>query len=93
MDDEQFERRLEFIVDQQTQFAVKIGQLEELVARLAQATRDRFELTDRRDDDTDRRISALVDSQMRTEESIRNLTAVVDRYFAEGRNGRSDSVG
>ncbi|MDQ3919687.1 MAG: hypothetical protein M3348_14560 [Acidobacteriota bacterium] len=91
MADEEPDKRMEFILEQQAQFAAQIGQLEGIVARLAKATLDRFESTDRRMDETDRRISALVDSQIRTEENIKNLTAVVDRYFGEGRNGRSDS--
>ena len=35
------------------------------------------------------KINALGDSQIRTEENLRNLVAVVDRYFSEGRNGKS----
>ena len=73
-----------------------MGQLEDIVVRLAKATLDRFEATDARVDDIDERISALVDSQVRTEEnvkktdeSLRSLIAVVDRYFSEGRNGNS----
>ena len=97
MSSEEFEKRAEFIVEQQAQFAAKIGQLEDIVVRLAKATLDRFEATDKRVDDVDERISALVDSQMQTEESVkktdenlRNLIAVVDRYFSEGRNGKSE---
>ena len=96
MSNEEFEKKAEFIVEQQAQFAAKIGQLENIVARLAQATLDRFEATDKRVDDVDERISALVDSQVRTEENVkktdenlRNLIAVVDRYFREDRNGSS----
>jgi hypothetical protein len=32
-------------------------------------------------------INALVDSQIRTDETLRNLIAVVDCCFSEGRNG------
>ena len=97
MSNEEFEKKAEFIVEQQAQFAAKIGQLEDIVTRLAKATLDRFEATDKRVDDIDERISALVDSQMQTEENVkktdenlRNLIAVVDRYFSEGRNGKSE---
>ena len=62
---------------------------EQIVSRLATLTLDRFE-------ETDKRIDALIDSQVRlgeaqgrTDESLRNLIAVVDRYFSEGRNGKS----
>jgi septal ring factor EnvC (AmiA/AmiB activator) len=102
MTDEEMQKVMDFVVNQQAQFASDIGELKDVVARLANATLGRFEATDRRLDDVDRRISALVDSQLRTEESIRKteenisrtednvraLTAVVDRYFSEGRNGK-----
>ncbi len=98
MADEDFQKKAEFIVEQQAQFATQIGQLEDIVVRLAQATLDRFEATDKRVDDIDERISALVNSQIHTEESLkktdenlRNLISVVDRYFSEGRNGKSEN--
>ena len=101
MSNEEFERYKNFILEQQAQSAVKIGQIEanlaqltESTARLAEATIARFEAVDKRFDDVDERISALVDFQMQTEENVkktdealRNLIAVVDRYFSEGRNG------
>jgi hypothetical protein len=97
MSNEEFEKKAEFIVEQQVQFATKIGQLEDIVARLAKATLDRFEVTDKQVGDIDERISALVDSQIRTEENVkktdenlRNLIAAVDRYFSEGSNGKSE---
>jgi hypothetical protein len=83
-------------VEQQAQFASKIGQLEDIVARLAKATLDRIESGDKRVEEIDERIVALVNSQIQTEENLkktdehlRNLIAVVDRYFAEGRNGEA----
>jgi len=95
MTNEEFEKRAEFIVGQQAQFAAQIGQLEDIVARLAKATLDRFESGDKRLDDVDDRISALVDAQFRTEENVnktndnlRNLISVVDRYFRDGRDGQ-----
>ncbi len=97
MFNEEFEKKAEFIIEQQAQFAARIGQLEEIVVRLAQGTLDRFEATDKRIDDVDERIAALVDSQIHTEEivketaeNIKNLTAVVHRYFSERRNGKSE---
>jgi ABC-type transporter Mla subunit MlaD len=96
MSNEDFEKKAEFIVEQQAQFASKIGQLEDIVGRLAKATLDRFEASDKRVNDIDERIAALISSQMKTEENVkktdehlRNLIAVVDRYFSEGRNGGS----
>ena len=94
MSNEEFEKKAEFIVQRQAQFASKIGQLEEIIARLAKATLDRFEVNDKRVDEIDERIATLINSQIQTEENLkktdehmRNLISVVDRYFREGRNG------
>ena len=103
MSNENIDKQMEFILEQQAQFTARMGQLEDLVVRLARGTLERFEATDARVNDVDERISALVDSQIRTEEnvktteanvkktdeSLRSLIAVVNRYFSEGRNGNS----
>jgi hypothetical protein len=94
MNNEEFEKRMEFIIEQQAQFAADIQQLREvqaqtesIVARLATGTLAGF-------NDVNSKINVLVDSQInlteaqsRTDENLRNLIAVVDRYFTEGRNG------
>lgn len=94
MSNEEFERRTAFIVEQQAQFASDILRLQEsqartdqvvaqtgeIVARLANVTHVGF-------NEVNAKINALVDSQIRTDESVRNLVAVVDRYFSEGHNG------
>jgi hypothetical protein len=96
VNNEEVDRRIAFIIEQQVQFASDIQQLREVqvqtelvVARLASATLEGFK-------DVNAKIDALVDSQIRTDENVsrtdetlRNLIAVVDRYFTEGRNGRS----
>ena len=88
MSNEEFERKMAFIVEQQAQFAADMQQLqatqaqtENVVGRLANATLAGF-------NDVNAKIEALVDSQIRTDETLRNLIAVVDRHFSEGRNGR-----
>jgi ABC-type transporter Mla subunit MlaD len=102
MSNEELEKRMAFIVEQQAQFASDIvqlrevqGQTEQVVARLANVTLEGFK-------DVNAKINALVDAQIRlnesqahtdknlsrTDENLRNLIAVVDRYFSEGRNGR-----
>jgi chromosome segregation ATPase len=108
MSNEELEKRMAFIVEQQAQFASDIQQLREsqsqtdqlvaqsgeIVARLANVTLEGFK-------DVNAKLNALVDAQIRTEENLsrtnenlartddhlRNLIAVVDRYFSEGRNG------
>ena len=95
MNNEEFERKMAFIVEQQAQFAADIHQMRELqaetenvVARLAHATLEGFR-------DVNTKIDSLVDSQIRltesqthTDQNLRNLIAVVDRCFSEGRNGK-----
>lgn len=102
MSNEEFERKMAFIVEQQAQFAADIQQLhatqaqtENVVARLANATlagfsdvNDKMETLVDSQIRADAKIEALVDSQIRTDESLRNLIAVVDRYLSEGRNGQ-----
>ncbi len=97
MTNEEMQKTMQFILEQQAQFVVDIQKLQEthtqtenLVQRLAVFTVKGFE-------DTDAKINALIDAQMRTDENlnrtdeaVRNLTAVADRYFRE-RNGQKDS--
>lgn len=82
MTNDEFEKKMEFIVDHQAKSAAKIGQLEDIVARLANASLKRLE-------DTAEKIAALVDSQIRltdfqalTNEHLKNtdekIVALVD---------------
>jgi hypothetical protein len=59
-------------------------QTENVVGRLANATLAGF-------NDINVKIDVLVDSQIRTDETLRNLTAAIDRYFSESRNPPNDS--
>ncbi|HLM56747.1 MAG TPA: hypothetical protein VK422_11580 [Pyrinomonadaceae bacterium] len=114
MTNDEFERKMEFIVNQQAQFSAgmeqlreaqaqtegRVTQIEQLVAqthqlvnRLAAATYEGFK-------DLNAKIDALVDShirlqeaQGRTDESLRNLIAVVDRYFERRNGGTGESPG
>lgn len=123
MTDEERQRQMDFILEQQAQFTVDIQKLQEsqqallemqagteqIVNRLAAATSAGFQdlsvkinalvdaqlRTDESAKDLNSKISALVDSQIRTEENlkrtdenIKNLAAIVDRHFSEGRNGK-----
>lgn len=94
MTNQEVDRKIAFIIEQQAQFTSNIQQLREaqselqatqvqtdqVVARLAHVTLEGFK-------DVNAKINSLVDSQIRTDENLRNLIAVVDRYFGEGRNG------
>ena len=94
MSNEEFERKMAFIVEQQAQFASDIQRLQESQARTDQVVAQTGEIVTRLANVThagftevNAKINALVDSQIRTDENVRNLVAVVDRYFSEGRNG------
>ena len=70
MSNEEVDRRISFIIEQQTQFASDIQQLrevqvqtEQVVARLANVTLEGFK-------DVNAKINALVDSQIRTDERL-----------------------
>lgn len=109
MNNEEVQRKMNFIVEQQAQFASDIQQLQESQARTDQVVAQMGEVVTRLANvthagfnDVNAKINALVDSQIRTEdnlartdqniartdENLRNLIAVVDRYFSEGRNGK-----
>jgi hypothetical protein len=95
MSNEESEKKMEFILEQQAQFTANLqthderfAQLENIVNRLAAATLEGFK-------DVNAKIDALVDSHIRlseaqalTQESLRNLITVVDRYFSERNGGR-----
>ncbi|HEX7174979.1 MAG TPA: hypothetical protein VF240_06835 [Pyrinomonadaceae bacterium] len=89
MTDEEINKKFDVVAEHLATLAVgqqrlqeTQAQTEQIVNRLAAATLEGFR-------DVNAKINALVDAQMRTEENLKNLTAVVDRYFSEGRNGRS----
>ena len=94
------EQRAQFAADLQKAQESQ-AETNQIVNRLAAATLARFESTDARisalSEDVDAKFAALIDAQMRTDEAVkktdeavRNLTAVVDRYFRE-RNGQKGS--
>ncbi|MGI8564983.1 MAG: hypothetical protein ACR2LZ_00725 [Pyrinomonadaceae bacterium] len=93
MTDEERQRQMDFILSQQAQFVADIGELKDVVSRLANASLQRLETHDAEIDNLESKMAALVDAQVRSEDKIsalvdaqRNLTAVVERYFSEGRN-------
>jgi hypothetical protein len=96
MSNEEIERKMAFIVEHQAQFASDVQQLQVSQARTDQVVAQTGEIVARLanvthvgSNEVNAKINALMDSQIRTEENLRNLVAVVDRYFSEGRNGKS----
>jgi chemotaxis regulatin CheY-phosphate phosphatase CheZ len=96
--EQRFQQRFEFILEQQADAEERTAKLENVLTRLANTTLDRL---DKLEDtvaaliDSQERLKEsqeeLKDAQQRTNEDLRNLIAVVDRYFSEGRNGESKS--
>jgi uncharacterized phage infection (PIP) family protein YhgE len=103
MTNDELDKRMEFIIEQQAQFTVNIEQLREglqelresqlatnqIVNRLAAVTLEGFK-------DVSAKIDALVDAQLRADanlntmnDALHNVIAVVDRYF-RGRNGNAE---
>ena len=96
MTNEELEKTIEFIVEQQARFASDIQQLQEVQARTEQIVARLANVTSVGFKDVTAKIDALVDSQVRltdaqarTDDTLRSLIAVVDRYFREGRNGQT----
>src|SRR5438132_1287269 len=103
MNDEQFERRMEFIVEQQAQFAVDIQQLKETQEAEAKLWREKYgDLKDalttivgmvgklaEAQERTDEQLSELTSKQAETDDRLNVLISVVERYFS--RNGRKPS--
>jgi len=106
MNNEEFDRKMAFIVEQQAQFASDIQQLQESQARTDQVVAQIGDVVTRLANVThagfteiNAKINALVDAQIRTEEnlmrtdknvaitdeSLKNLIAVVERYLS-GKN-------
>jgi len=100
MNNEQFERRMEFIVEQQAQFAVDIQQLKETQEAEAKLWREKYgDLTDalttvvdmvgklaEAQERTDEQLSELTAKQAETDDRLNALINVVERYFSG--NGR-----
>jgi hypothetical protein len=101
MTNEEFEKRMEFLLEQQAHFSADMQQLGEaqtqtleIVGRLANGTLEGFKDVNAKINalvdsqiQTDGKFRALADSQKQTAEDLKNLIAVVDRYFSKGRNG------
>jgi chromosome segregation ATPase len=92
MANEQFERHMQFIVEQQAQFAVDIQQLKEAQAEL---TKKHNHLTEalttvvgmvgklaEAQDRSDKKLLELTNKQAETDDRLNTLIGVVERYFS-----------
>ena len=66
--DEQIERFKEFMLRQQAQSAERVIQMEDLLVRFAQATRERLAANDRWAQEMNEKFAALADAQIRLED-------------------------
>jgi Txe/YoeB family toxin of Txe-Axe toxin-antitoxin module len=100
-DEDKIQKQMEFIVEQQAHFATDIGQLKDIVARLANSSLQRIE-------NLENKVSALVDAQIKTEANVstlaekmvelaeaqshtdQRLNVLID-IISEGRNGKSSN--
>ena len=96
MNDEQFQRRMDFIVEQQAQFAVDIQQLKETQEAEAKLWREKYgDLTDalttvvgmvgklaEAQERTVEQLSELTSKQAETDDRLNALINVVERYFS-----------
>jgi hypothetical protein len=94
--EDKIQKQMEFIVEQQAQFASDIGQLKDIVARLANTSLQRIE-------NLENKVSSLIDAQIKTEENLSTLAeaqghtderlnafiSVIERYISKNRNGDS----
>lgn len=106
MNNEQFERRMEFIVEQQAQFSADILELKEAQKAEAQLWRDKYDnLTDAittvvgmigklttAQERTGEQLSELTDKQAETDDRLNALIGVVERSFSgNGKKPKSKS--
>lgn len=122
MTNEEFNRKIEFLLDQQAKFEARMQSLQEAQAKserkldeTAEVTRnnkeaviqlisaaahltettiegfhvvfDGMQYFDEKLKHTDERIDVLVDSQIRTDERLRDLTALFERHIREDHRG------
>ncbi|MDQ3685512.1 MAG: hypothetical protein M3430_07900 [Acidobacteriota bacterium] len=97
MTNEEFQRKMDFIIEQQAQLVVnqemadeRMTRIENVVGRLATASLERIE-------DLEEKMFALVDShirladsQVRTDERLNIFINVVERYISKDANGNSE---
>lgn len=96
MDNEQLDRRIEFIIEQQAQFAIDIQSLKDTQKAEAELWREKHQsLNDavtaivgivgrlaQAQDRTDEQLSELTNKQAETDDRLNVLIGVVERYFS-----------
>jgi len=92
MTNEEMQKTMRFILDQQAQFTTDIQMLRESQAEFQRQVTEAQAAFDTRmgrlAEATLTTFGRLTEAQTRTEERLNTLISVVDRYFSEGRNGK-----
>lgn len=93
---DKIQKQMEFIFDQQAQFASDIGQLRDVVARLANASLKPIEDLEEKPSalvdaqiKSEGKISALAEAQTHTDERLNTFITVVERYISRDQNGNA----
>ena len=99
MNNEETQKRIEFIIEQQAQFSADIQQLKEVQIRaqeqidLLRETQAQSEARVSRVEDAIVRlvnvVERLADAQAQTDERLNIFISVVEKYISERRNGKS----
>jgi 3-phenylpropionate/cinnamic acid dioxygenase small subunit len=86
MTNEEMEKAMQFILEQQAQFASNQQQINERVSRLetnmAEMARAQTHMSEV--------VAVLADTHRHTEERLDAFVGVLERYISENRNGKSD---
>jgi hypothetical protein len=100
MTDEELQKMIEFIIEQQAQFVINQEKAEERIARLENAqiqTEARMsELAEsqarmsRSQEHMNEVVAVLAEAQTRTDERLDTFIGVLERYISEGRNGKPE---
>ena len=78
MTNEEMQKAIGFIINQQAQFAADVQKIQEAQAQTEQLLNRLAAVTVKGFEDTNTKMNALVDAQIRTEEKINNLTDRID---------------
>ncbi|HEV7890035.1 MAG TPA: hypothetical protein VGP08_05325 [Pyrinomonadaceae bacterium] len=94
MTNEELEKTMQFILEQQAQFAANQQQTDERVSRLetnmAELTRDMSEMA-RTQTHMNEVVAVMVETHRHTEEKLDAFIGVLERYIIEGRNGKGSN--
>jgi uncharacterized coiled-coil protein SlyX len=86
---DEMQKTMQFILEQQAQFAVNLQKAEERVTRLEEHMTDMA----RAQAHMNEVVAVMVDTHARTEEKLDAFIGVLERYISSDRNGRARENG